>query len=100
MKCHIPAKSRVTRREMFAVREYTDEIQNETFQRWTKLCAVALHLQAGFGHDRIADFLGEISKLAESAEKDEAFWMHIDDVLIKELKFTDLARENYKEVDR
>jgi hypothetical protein len=99
MKAHIPASMRLTKREKAIVKEYDDSIQNENFMRYVKLSIVALHEQFGFGHDRAADFLGTISRLAEEAEKDEIFWEHIDKIVIEELKL-ELQRENYKAVDR
>lgn len=100
MNCHIPAKSRLTCQQKKVVREYNEKVQGSVFTRYLKLCAVILHTKFGFGHDRIADFLGAMSKAACDAEKDEIFWKHIDDVMIDELKFKDWERENYKEVDR
>ena len=99
MKAHISASMRLTKREKAIVKEYDDSIQNENFMRYVKLSIVALHEQFGFGHDRAADFLGTISRLAEEAEKDEIFWEHIDKIVIEELKL-ELQRENYKAVDR
>lgn len=99
MKAHIPAAARLTRREKQIVREYDSSIQNENFLRYVKLSIAALHEQFGFGHDRAADFLGTISRLAEEAEKDEVFWKHCDDVVIGELKL-EFPRENYKAVDK
>lgn len=99
MKAHIPASARLTRRQKQIVREYDASVANENFQRFVKLSIVSLHEKFGFGHDRCADFLGEISKLAEEAEKDPIFWSHIDRVVLNELKMT-FDRENYEEVDR
>lgn len=100
MKAHIPASTRLTRKEKAVVREYDEQVRNEEYNRYLKICAVALHEKFGFGHDRIADFLGELTKLAGEAEKDEVFWKHVDDVVLDELKFTDWKRENYGKVDR
>jgi hypothetical protein len=99
MKAHIPASARLTRREKQIVREYDSSIQNENFRRYVKLSIVALREQFGFGHDRAADFLGTISRLADEAGKDEIFWEHIDEVVIGELKLQ-FPREDYKSVDR
>jgi hypothetical protein len=99
MKAHIPAAARLTRREKQIVHEYDSSIQNENFLRYVKLSIVALHSAFGFGHDRAADFLGTISRLAEEAEKDEIFWKHVDDVVIDELGLP-FDRENYEEVDK
>lgn len=99
MKAHIPAAARLTRREKQVICEYDKSVQNENFLRYVKLSIVALHEQFDFGHDRAADFLGTISRLADEAEKDEIFWEHVDKVVIEELKLQ-LPRENYKAVDR
>ncbi len=99
MKAHIPAAARLTRREKQIVREYDSSIQNENFLRYVKLSIVALHSAFGFGHDRAADFLGTISRLAEEAEKNEIFWKHVDDVVIDELGLP-FDRENYEEADK
>ena len=99
MKAHIPASERLSRREKQIVREYDSSVQNENFQRYMKLSIVALHEKFGFGHDRCADFLGEISRLAEEAGQDEIFWKHCDDVVLDELKMP-FDRENYEEMDK
>lgn len=98
MKAHIPAKSRLSQAQKQAVREYNDEQQDETFRRWTKLTCVALHSKFGFGHDRLADFLGEISNLAGSENQDEIFWRHIDKVM-QELRL-DFEPEKYEEMEK
>ena len=99
MKAHIPASKRLTRREKTTVKEYDDSVQNDNFMRYVKLSIVALHQRFGFGHDRTADFIGDMMRLADEAAKDEIFWEHIDKVVIEELKIQ-LPRENYKAVDR
>lgn len=68
-------------------------------RRWIKLVCVVLHEKFGFGHDRIADFLGAVTKCSEDQEHDEAFWFHIDAVIRDELKL-DFEPEDYREVDR
>ncbi|QAT49301.1 hypothetical protein EQM14_05635 [Caproiciproducens sp. NJN-50] len=99
MKAHIPAAAYLTRRQKQIVREYDSNTQNENFTRYIKLSAVVLHTKFGFGHDRVADFLGAISAAAEAAEKDEIFWKHIDDAVIDEMKMP-FDRENYEKVDK
>jgi len=96
MKAHI----NLPKAEKKAIEEYNDKVQNETFNRYVKLSAVILHEKFKFGHDRIADFLIAMSNIADKAQQDEIFWEHIDDVLIKELKFGDFERENYEEMDK
>lgn len=99
MNVHIPTKSRLSKAQRRAVREYDNEQKEETFRRWTKLVCVALHARYGFGHDRCTDFLGEISRLAEEAEKDEIFWIHIDNIVIKELRLS-FEKEDYEGLDK
>ena len=100
MKSHIPASKRLSHSARQAVAEYNDELQAETFRRWLKLTAAILHDKPfKFGHDRIAVFLSKINKLAETEQKDEIFWQHIDRVVIDELKL-DFEPENYSEVER
>ena len=60
MKAHISVASRLTRQQKSIVREYDEKVWNEEYNRYLKICAVALHEKFGFGHDRIADFLGEL----------------------------------------
>lgn len=100
MKSHIPATKRLSHSARQAVSEYNDELQAETFRRWLKLTTVILHGEPfNFGHDRCAEFLGKISKLAETEKKDEIFWLHIDKVVNEELNL-DFKPENYAEVER
>jgi len=99
MNAHIPFAKRLSHSARQAVAEYNDELQAETFRRWVKLSAAILHIEFGFGHDRVATFLGKISSAAESEKKDEIFWLHIDKVVNEELKL-DFKPENYSEVER
>ena len=99
MNAHVPPVKRLSHSARQAVAEYNDELQAETFRRWVKLSAAILHTEFGFGHDRVATFLGKISSAAENEKKDEIFWQHIDRVVIDELKL-DFEPENYSEVER
>ena len=99
MKAHIPAAKLLPRAAKQAIAEYNDELQAETFRHWLKLSAAILHTEFGFGHDRVATFLGKISSAAENEKQDEIFWQHIDRVVIDELKL-DFEPENYSEVER
>lgn len=98
MKSRIPAKTRLSKAQRQAVREYHDEQQAKEFQRWVKLACVALHEKFGFGHDRLADFLGTVTELSAEREKDPVFWYHIDKEIRGELKLP-FDSENYDEVD-
>lgn len=99
MKCHIPAGNRLSHRQKSIIREYDLSIQNENFRRYMKLAIAALHDKFGFGSRRAVEFLREISKLTQEADKDEVFWNHCDDVVIGELKLP-FSREDYEEVDK
>jgi len=85
MKCHIPAKHIVSHKQAKVLNEYLDGQKAVTMRRFFKLMCVALNQKFGFGHDRLAELLGEISSLSAEAEHDEIFWNHIDRV-IGELK--------------
>lgn len=98
MKAHIPAKQRLPKAAREAVREFHDELEAETFRRWIKLTCVILHNRFGFGHDRLAVFLGEINEAANSERQDEIFWRHIDQVVNQELKL-DFEPEKYEELE-
>ena len=98
MKAHIPAKQRLPKAAREAVREFHDELEAETFRKWIKLICVILHNRFGFGHDRLAVFLGEINEAANSERQDEIFWRHIDQVVNQELKL-DFEPEKYEELE-
>jgi len=85
VNCHIPAKRIVSHKEAKILNEYLDGQKTDSMRKFFKLMCVALHQKYNFGHDRLAELIGEISSLSDEAEKDEIFWNHIDRVM-KELK--------------
>lgn len=89
MKARIPPKSVVSKGIRKAVQQYAKEQVNKEEQtemrRFLKIVCVALHQKFGFGKDRIADLLQEVSDLSEESDTDEIFWNHIDRVVIDEM---------------
>lgn len=54
------------------------QMQEKKMLEWGKMSCIALNNLYGFGRDRLADFLSELTSLAGLAETDEEFWTHID----------------------
>ena len=72
--------------------------KNDAFRRVFKLITYVLNDKCKFGHDKIAGVLSKISELSLERETDEAFWEHLDNIVIDRLKF-EFDRENYSEVN-
>lgn len=94
MKAHLPPGAHLSAKERRELKE-----ENDAIRRWIKLVCVVLHNEFGFGHDRIADFLGAVTKYSDERDHDEVFWSHVDSVIRDELGI-DFQRENYEEVDK
>lgn len=92
MKARIPKTITLTKKQ------WENQI-NEHLRRWIKLTCVVLNREFGLGHDRLAKFLGSISKMSGEKEQDEIYWKHVDDIVIKELKLS-FDKENYKGLDK
>ena len=64
-----------------AVRDYVDQYQKDVTRRLLKLACVALHLEFGFGKDRLGRFLMKMNSLMG----DELLWWHVDKLLIDQI---------------
>lgn len=64
-----------------AVRDYVDRHQKDVTWRLLKLACVSLHLEFGFGKDRLGRFLMKMNSLMG----DELLWWHIDKLLIDQV---------------
>lgn len=93
MKAHMPAKSRLTKKQIQVATQFADELtaekcqkaQRDMIRRWLKLVCVSLHQEFGFGPQRLIRMVAAITELSGEAEKDEIYWEHIDRVAIDEL---------------
>ena len=54
------------------------QMQEKRLLEWGKMSCIALNSLYGFGRDRLAGFLSELTRLAGLAEIDEEFWTHVD----------------------
>ena len=54
------------------------QMQEKRLLEWGKMSCIALNSLYGFGRDRLAGFLSELTRLSGLAETDEEFWAHID----------------------
>ena len=75
-----------------AVRDYVDQHQKDVTRRLLKLACVSLHLEFGFGKDRMGRFLMKMNSLMG----DELLWWHIDKLLIDQVGL-EFEREGERE---
>ena len=54
------------------------QMEEKRLLEWGKMSCIALNSLYGFGRDRLADFLSELTRLSGLAETDEEFWTHVD----------------------
>ncbi|MFA5659128.1 MAG: hypothetical protein WC900_07575 [Oscillospiraceae bacterium] len=68
-------------------------------RRYFKIVFAMLHLDFGFGNERLNKALDGINRLSDEAKQDPIFWEHIDKLLIDQMKI-DFEREDYERVDK
>jgi len=76
---------------------YNDEAIG-LMRRCHKIMAVGLNEKFGFGKSRIMSLFDYTSDMAQGRAKDEIFWEHIDDIIIKQIKIP-FERENYQDLE-
>ena len=81
MKARIPGSRALLKPDKKAVRDYVDQYQKDVTRRLLKLACVALHLEFGFGKDRLGRFLMKMNGLMG----DELLWWHVDKLLIDQI---------------
>lgn len=81
MKARIPGHRALLKPDKQAVRDYVDQHQKDVTRRLLKLACVSLHLEFGFGKDRLGRFLMKMNSLMG----DELLWWHIDKLLIDQV---------------
>ena len=81
MKARIPGRRALLKPDKQAVRDYVDQHQKDVTRRLLKLACVALHLEFGFGKERLGKFLMKMKGLMG----DELLWWHIDKLLIDQV---------------
>jgi len=92
MKCRLPNKFKLTKKENQLIHEESHRVvmklmgkETERIVRKTlKICCVALNRQYGFGKDRLNKLLATYFSLVES-ENEDTFAYHLDKVVIDEL---------------
>lgn len=89
MKAHIPLKNKFTKRtqeDMIALAE--QELSKKQFgftRRLFKAFCYCLNRDFGFGKARLEKLIDSVNKLMNEVPTDEAFWEHLDRVVIDEL---------------
>ena len=81
MKARIPGRRALLKPDKQAVRDYVDQHQKDVTRRLLKLACVALHLEFGFGKERLGKFLMKRNGLMG----DELLWWHIEKLLIDQV---------------
>lgn len=103
MNARITAKQRLSIKEQKELDKYIFQRAMEIYseeamglmRRCHKIMAVGLNEKFGFGKARIKQLFDYTSDMAKGRAKDEIFWKHIDDVVIKQIKIP-FEREEYK----
>ncbi len=89
MRSRLPAVNRITLKQQKAIREQVEiEITKMNEQRTNlilKLMCYVLNREFGFGKLRLSVACQKIGDLANEHEQDEAFWEHLDRVVIDEI---------------
>lgn len=78
MKARIPGRRALLKPDKQAVRDYVDQHQKDVTRRLLKLACVALHLEFGFGKERLQRLLQRVNAFTA----DEILWWHVDKLLI------------------
>jgi hypothetical protein len=102
MNVKISARQRLTQREQKELDKYIFDKAMEIYngesmglmRRCYKTIAVALNEQFGFGKNRLIKLFDGTSDIAKMREKDEIFWQHVDNVVIKQIGLP-FEREEY-----
>ena len=81
MKARIPGSRALLKPDKQAVRDYVDQHQKDVTRRLLKLACVSLHLEFGFGKDR----LGRVLNNMKSQLGGELLGGHIDKLLIDQV---------------
>lgn len=81
MKARIPGSRALLKPDKKAVRDYVDQHQKDVARRLLKLACVTLHLEFGFGKDRLGRFLMKMNGLMG----DDLLWWHVDKLLIDQI---------------
>lgn len=89
MKSHLPPSMRITTRQQQAIREQVeiemDKQAEDRTRMQMKLMCYVLNRDHGFGKGRLLRVCNLMSKLTVEHERDEAFWEHLDRVIIDEI---------------
>lgn len=89
MKAHIPLKYKLTKqtqKDMLALAE--QELSKKQFgftRRLFKAFCYCLNRDFGFGKKRLESLIDSVNKMMNEVLTDEAFWEHLDRVVIDEL---------------
>lgn len=106
MNARVTAKQRLSLKEQKELDKYifkrAMEIYNDEamglMRRCHKIMAVGLNEKFGFGKSRIMSLFDYTSDMAKGRAKDEIFWKHIDDTVIKQIKIP-FEREEYSDLE-
>ena len=106
MNARVTAKQRLSLKEQKELDKYIFDKAMEIYngesmglmRRCYKAIAVALNQQFGFGKNRLIKLFDGTSDIAKMREKDEIFWQHVDNVVIKQIGLP-FEREEYKDLE-
>lgn len=89
MKSRLPPSMRITTRQQQAIREQVEiEMVKQAEDRTRmlmKLMCYVLNREYGFGKQRLTKACTQVSNLCVEHEGDEAFWEHLDRVVVDEI---------------
>ena len=93
MNSRIPPNRQFSKKVKHKLAEAADEYvrgrQARIIQRVMKAFCYVLNRKYKFGHDKLLNVMNEVDNLVDQHEQDEAFWEHLDHVVIDELKLDD-----------
>lgn len=98
MKAHIPPASRMTNKQLEAVREHNGQESIRMSRRFYKITALVLNEVFGFGTDRLLKFTGRFEEICTLYEDDPVYWEHVDQRC--DQLGLGLPHEDYEEMER
>ena len=96
MKARIPLNSKQKKLLVEAAQEELGRKQYGFTRRLFKAFCYCLNRDFGFGKKRLEHLIGTVNQLLDEMLSDEAFWEHLDTVVIDELKI-EFKREEVNE---
>lgn len=103
MNARLSLNSKFSKNQLKQMTEFVnDKLRNEqaTYtRRILKIACIALNDTAGFGKQRLVDFLNKVTTLSDEHINDEIFWTHADARVIDQIGIP-FQREDYERIEK